>query len=77
MSFDEDWSIQPARSARHLPPHLTQRPSCADCPAAIAMMRAMRPSSPEQGDGLSFTRQSQNARVSWMYAWMDAGWIDG
>lgn len=49
-------------------PHLTQRPSAADFPAAMAMMRAISPSSPEQGEGLSFTRQSQNARVSWMYA---------
>lgn len=48
--------------------HLTQRFSSADFPAAIAMMRAIRPSSPEHGEGLSFTRQSQKARVSWMYA---------
>ena len=48
--------------------HLTQRFSSADIPAAMAMMSAISPSSPEHGDGLSLTRQSQNARVSWMYA---------
>ena len=63
-------SVHPRLFVRRPPPHLTQRPSSADFPAAMAMMRAIRPSSPEHGEGLSFTRQSQNARVSWMYAWM-------
>lgn len=48
--------------------YLTQRPSSADLPAAMAMISAISPSSPEQGDGLSLTRQSQKAMVSWMYA---------
>ena len=48
--------------------HLTQRCSAADLPAVMAMMRATRPSSPEQGDGLSFTKASTNAKVSCLYA---------
>ena len=44
--------------------NLTHRRSSAEMPAAIAMQRAMRPSSPEQGTGSSLTRESTKARVS-------------
>ena len=41
--------------------NLTQRFSVDDIPAAVAITSAMSPSSPEHGDGLSFTSESTNA----------------
>ena len=41
--------------------NLTQRFSVDEMPAAVAITSAMSPSSPEHGDGLSFTSESTNA----------------
>ena len=47
--------------------NLTQRFSAADLPAAMDMISATKPSSPEHGDGLSFTSASTKASVSCLY----------